>query len=410
MALPVGFQAWEARGALQARPAGGWELQPVEVGALEGGDGAPRGPGDGHRGGQACLARCGGGRQLHARQQPARRAHEPGFEEFLREEDWSAPRVFRDIDKLVFPPSTDTAAVKAIWKTIGSWHGSHQRSADVSELPVSFTEQHMDGKQLGASQLTWHAMWATLLQFSPRPPTSGSLPPGVAAAATSRAAAAAATAAATAAAAAVIVPRASAVNVVNHTGYTVRDAAVCRLRDLGDMWVQQHVDAASKALFWIELKDPEGELRVGLGFISSPPAGEEPASTGERWIKWFERKGKKHAWASGAVAFKWCLRLEGRRKVPYLLIEKVAHFLPVAVELCQACSEDSPKVTKLCRDALFLFVSAAQQDLIADLEASSSEDDDEESSGESGEEGDAVGGGGGGGGGWGGGGDADSSD
>ena len=182
-------------------------------------------------------------------------------------------------------------------------------------------------------------------------------------------------------------------NVVNHTGYTARDAAICRLRDLGDVWVQQHVDAASKALFWIELKDPEGELCVGLGFILSPPAGEEPASTGERWIEWFERKGKKHAWASGAVAFKRCLRLEGRRKVPYLSIEKVAHFLPVAVELCQACSEDSPKVTKLCRDALFSVVSAARQDLIVDLEASSSKDDDEESSGQSREEGDAVGGG-----------------
>jgi len=73
-------------------------------------------------------------------------------------------------------------------------------------VPVSFTKQHMDGKQLGASQLTWHAMWATLLQFSPRPPTSGSLPPGVAAAAAARVAAAAATAAAPAAAAAVTSP------------------------------------------------------------------------------------------------------------------------------------------------------------------------------------------------------------
>eukprot|EP00962_Isochrysis_galbana_P053145 scaffold24613_cov51-Isochrysis_galbana.AAC.1 len=55
---------------------------------------------------------------------------------------------------------------------------------DLPSLPVTWDDEHMAGLEMGtaSASITWHAMWAQLLSFSPRPPPHGALTGAAAAA------------------------------------------------------------------------------------------------------------------------------------------------------------------------------------------------------------------------------------
>eukprot|EP00962_Isochrysis_galbana_P026915 scaffold8413_cov135-Isochrysis_galbana.AAC.1 len=59
---------------------------------------------------------------------------DPGYEEFLCEADWSMKKVFSDIAKVTFPPAAPPDT-KAVWASLGVWHGQHERSRDVRAVP-----------------------------------------------------------------------------------------------------------------------------------------------------------------------------------------------------------------------------------------------------------------------------------
>lgn len=323
----------------------------------------------------------------------------PGYEEYLDARSWSQERVLGDMRKVKWPPGTP-AMVDAVWATMGDWHRQHQRSADLPTLPVQWQEQHMQGLEMGTGVLDWHEMWTTLLQFSPRAPPHGAAAAAAAAAAAIAAAPPAkhepivsqpvppsARRAAAAGMAPAVAPRASEVNVVRSMAYTSRDASLLDLQEKGEGYVQRHWDTVG-ALFWVELADLDGELRVGLvRRTQRPPHAKESdgdAVDGDAdgddgvWVEWFERKQKqRREWGKAGLSFK---RAVGggfdprtRQQLPLKQFLTVTSFLPVVVVTGGRNSSDSePKVTKLGLDALRSFVGQRPELAEGSGEASSS--------------------------------------
>lgn len=297
---------------------------------------------------------------------------DPGYEEFLAAGDWSMTKVFADMGKVVYPPSAPSNT-KDVWKTLASWHAQHERSGDVNVVPVPFSEPHMAGKVMGAHMLSWHEMWATLLRFSPRKPLHGPLTSGSAAPSAStstdaqlpvRPIAQPIPAAGPPAPA----PRAHAVNVVNHRGYTVAEAAVQRMcGEDGEQFLRDNIGKPS-SLVWVELGIGvfEGELRVGLAAISArPPIGERAARDGtEVWVEWFTRKSSKREWGKSSVAFKSCFSTDGGRKVRLMSLEQVSDLLPVVVEVIASSADGAPSVSKRSKEALISHISEHRPNLM----------------------------------------------
>lgn len=290
---------------------------------------------------------------------------DPGYESFLTAADWSMDRVMRDVQRVNYG-GRENADTKATWATLAEWHGAHQLSSDLrlGRLPVTFSQPHMRGKQLGTGMRSWAELWRTLLTFATRAPHLQANPPP----------APAVRPAARAVAAPVqpFAPRLSEVNVVNHLGYTVHEATVAQLLSRGEQYVDTAL-AKEKQLFWIELDHPHGELCIGLGRHMGAPedepilAGDSSADAAAVWVQWYERKSARRSWGQGAVQFKehvvgYDLR---RRPKVNVTFELRRHLLPVVVELCNGCSSDEPKVTKRCREALWAYVEKSRPDLRA---------------------------------------------
>jgi hypothetical protein len=266
---------------------------------------------------------------------------DPGYESFLQAVDWSMDRVFSDAQKVNYGVQAN-AETKAVWATLAEWHNAHQLASDVSmgQLPVTFTEPHMRGKQLGTGMRRWPKMWQTLLRFATRPPPLQAGPAGPAPVRATPAPAPPVPGPGRPAA-----PRSSQVNVVNHLGYGEHEATVAQMLDRGEAYVTSAL-AEEGGLFWIELDHGEGELSVGLGRRSDAPEG-EPELEGDAeemdrlWVLWYVRKSSRHLWGKGAVQFKEHIAGYDARRRPVLSItrEHREHLLPVVVELCNGCSE-----------------------------------------------------------------------
>lgn len=302
---------------------------------------------------------------------------DPGLEEFLTEADWSRERVLKDLQKVTYP-ATASPSVKEVWATLGEWHRQHQHSADLGgTLRVQFDEAHMGGggAVLGASLRGWHQLWATLLRFSPRPPAHGAVAGTTASiAAAARAKAAAIARAAAAPARAAEAPLASAVNVVNHTGYTSSAAAFAKLNDAGGTYLKDNI-GVKDALFWVELgyKDPRSELQVGLCTLTAAPAGMLDAQPGFRWVQWYNRKSRARLWSTRSVAFTRAIVYEGQRPVAQVTLERERDLLPVALDVSKGSTADDPTISALGRRVLLAYLHDHRPGLVAAVDADEEE-------------------------------------
>ena len=176
---------------------------------------------------------------------------------------------------------------------------------------------------------------------------------------------------------------------------------------MGRAYISKRLDEKG-ALFFIQLKNYEGELAVGIGrrLFTETQAELEAA---KYQVEWFERKGKKrHSWGL-KPAFK--LTVAGytgkRKKVSQQSLESIRHFLPLIVSTTSKAPKASMEeftLTQACMAALRSLMSERGQvrtesqsrkceagsDVSYDSEEDSAEEEEEGGESEEGEESEEV--------------------
>jgi hypothetical protein len=267
---------------------------------------------------------------------------DPGFEEYIPDASWQRQEVFRQLSKYKMPQSAQPDAHKVL-ASLGEWHAMNQRLSELPLFPIRWpaSAPHMQGLEMATTIGPWHDLWATLLQFSPRPPPHGPLSASPASAASSAASAIAAATAAAADARSQInpgtsVPRASQVNVVRHTSYTTKDASMAKLLDAGESYVQENINSEG-ALFWFELEEADGEFSVGLGrrWLEATGARELAAlRVGEDMnVAWYQRKSSRHEWGATAAYRYPVVYIRSRQKIRHVSSESTDSVLAFVVDV-----------------------------------------------------------------------------
>ena len=220
---------------------------------------------------------------------------DPGLEDWKAAEDWSQEKVFDSLlrtwkySQETLDTATSTHGPTDSWQALHDFYSSHQTSNTVPTMPVKLTTPNGDIIELAGMPCAggWVSMWQKLTQFNPRPddPALPAANPSTTSGASSSTAP--------------MVPRASDVNVVNHTGYNNSARAQAAAKELlskENLW-EKVTDSFSVEphLFWVALPHFEGELRIGLGAIQLNDLDQSIEWTNKLSlnVEWYKRKAFK---------------------------------------------------------------------------------------------------------------------
>jgi len=267
---------------------------------------------------------------------------DPGYEDFLERDVWSAERVFKDISGWDFRVNSN--AYRRQWKDLATWMSRNRSAANQigsghTSIPVS------DDTSFTTNTPSWTELWSKLdSAASPRasdgpipavaassalvlvqPPVQGSatapdIPEKQASRRPNRSAIAAST-------------NLCVLNAVQHSDWTAADSERHRVAE-PEVWAE-HVrrNFHAKNVPWlIRLKHAEGEFSVGLAvrnFDDSDDSANHSYS-----MRWYERKSKKvHSWGK-QPGFKFAVAAyEGHKAIPMINNEAFEDFIPIIATL-----------------------------------------------------------------------------
>jgi hypothetical protein len=186
---------------------------------------------------------------------------DPGLQAWKLDDDWSRETVFNSLLrtwKYKDDKSTDS------WSALNTFYAAHQTPDTLPAMPINLQTPKGDTITLAGMPYAggWAKLWEKLTQFNLRRSTTSS----------TSLATVSSSAHQRTLAQSIAVPRASAVNVVNHIGYNAAarsHAAAGEGLEKAQLW-EKLVTPSSEFndnLFWVVLPHFEGELRVGLGTV-----------------------------------------------------------------------------------------------------------------------------------------------